>query len=289
MSRFMLLNIDEPKIDQEIPEAKTLADKWTLNSVNRYIKTVDESLNDFQFSMAGEALRSFTWDQLADWYLEIAKIEGEKSEILNYILNTILKLWHPFMPFVTEAIWQEVYGEKNMLMVEKWPEHKKENIVCDDDLYLSGYTLMKEVVTGIRSLKADYKIDPVTKLNVVISAGDKKDMFEENTEVIKKLARLEELEIHESIDKPAQAVSFVEGGVEVFINLEGVVDFDKEKGRLKKEIDELSKYVSVQDKKLGNVGFVDNAPEEVVVQEKEKLAVAREKLSKLQGQLETLQ
>ncbi|MFH1946740.1 MAG: valine--tRNA ligase [Candidatus Magasanikbacteria bacterium] len=298
MSRFMLMNIDEPKIDVGRPEAKTLADKWTLNSINTHVRSINDSLENYQFSAASELLRSFTWDQIADWYLEIAKIEGSKSEIFNYILNTILKLWHPFVPFVTEQIWNEIYGKDELLMVEKWPQYKKENYVPDDTIV--DFDLVKNIITGIRSLKSDYKIDPAKKLSVVISAGDKLKVLEENKEIIIGLARLEELQINKSTNpasgrdpvqrrnKPINSVGFVEGGVEVFVDLTGVVDLDKEKKRLKDEIDNLQKYTKSLEGKLSNKGFVGSAPEEVIVKEKEKLEEGKIKLEKLVNQLKNL-
>ncbi len=269
--------------DIERLEAKTLADKWILEELEKIKYRVKNGFDTYNFSFAGEQLRNFTWSELADWYLEIAKIEENKSEILNYILNTILKLWHPFMPFVTEAIWREVYGKNEMLMVEKWPE-TKEVMERDSVDFLS----MQRIITRIRSFRGDYKIEPAKKLNVVISAGDKKEMLEENTEVIKKLARLDDFQIYKSITKPLNSVGFVESGVEVFINIEGVIDFEKEKKRLQAEIDDVSKYVSAQEKKLNNAGFTDKAPAEVVKQEKEKLQIAQDKRTKLQTQFASL-
>ncbi|MBU1895576.1 valine--tRNA ligase [Patescibacteria group bacterium] len=280
MSRFMLMNIEEPKIDIECPEPKTLADSWTLNSLNTYIRNIHDSLESYQFSVAGEILRSFTWDQLADWYLEIAKIEGNKSEILNYILNVILKLWHPFMPFVTEAIWAEIYGGEKMLMVEKWPESKKKNFVCDDDLYLSGYNLIRDIITGIRSLRAEYKIEPAKKIIVYIS---KNKLITENAEVIKVLARVEE--IKDLSEKPEGAVGFTQGAIEACIDLAGSVDTEKETKRIQKEIDKVSPFVLGLEKKLSNKEFAKNAPKEVVEKEKQKLNEAKEKLEKLGEQL----
>jgi len=297
MSRFMLLNINESNINIEKPEVKTLADEWILWCLKDVLCRVTTDLEKFNFSSAGENLRAFTWDDLADWYLEIAKIEGDKSEILNYILNTILKLWHPFMPFVTEQIWTEIYGEHEMLMISRWPiDVSNEDVkklkdrpffgASSDVTDPASFGIIQNVITNIRFLRSDYKIDPAKKLNVIISAGDKKDILRENVEVIKKLARLENITIETKIEKPVQSVAFVESGVEVFINLEGVVDFAKEKDRLQKEMKQLSGYVTGLDKKLGNKQFVDNAPTEVVKQEKEKLEEGKSKLKKLAHQLE---
>jgi len=265
----------------------TLADKWILTRLNEIVKETTENIEKYNFSYAGEALRDFTWNELADWYLEIFKIEGDKSEILNYILNTILKLWHPFMPFVTEVIWQEVYGGKEMLMIEKWPQYLPPDEGGTRGV-LADFDLIKNIITDIRSLKSDYKIDPVKKLKVVISAGDKKEILEENAEVIKGLARLEDCKIEKIIKKLEGSVGFVIGGVEVFVDLTGIVDLEKEKIRLQDEIDNLQKYTKSLEGKLSNKGFVSSAPEEVVSKEKEKLEEAKIKLEKLEGQLSNL-
>jgi valyl-tRNA synthetase len=286
ISRFILMNIDDPKIDVTKLEPKTLSDKWILDKFDNVIAETNKDIEEYVLSPAGERLRDFTWGELADWYLEIAKIEGNKSQILNYILNNLLKLWHPFMPFVTESVWKEVYGEDAMLMVERFPSVEK--LHCNVSEESNTFNIIKNIITKTRSLKADYKIDPVKKLNVVISAGDKLELLKENSEVIKGLARLENLEIKEKIEKPEQSVGFVESGVEVYIKLEGVVDFEKEKERLNKEIDQLEKYVNSLNKKLNNKSFVDNAPEEVVEQEKGKLEEGNIKLGKLKDQLSNL-
>jgi len=276
MVRFMLMNIPEPKKDIKKPEGNTLADKWILNSINTSIRSINDSLESCQFSVAGELLRSFTWDQLADDYLEYAKIEGSKSEILNYILNTILKLWHPFMPFVTEAIWKEIYGEDEMLMVENWPEYKIENYVFDD------YDLIKDIIIKIRSIRSENGIEPGKKIDIKISAGDKLDLIKQNSEIIKRhWTNVENLEIAEKIEKPDGWFEFPEKGVNVFVDLSGAIDKDK----LKKEAENLEKYITSVEKKLGNSAFADNAPKEVVEGEQKKMDEAKSKLVKIQEQI----
>jgi valyl-tRNA synthetase len=279
ISRFMLLNIDEPKKDIKIPKPKTLADKWILDKLNGIVKMTTENIEKNNFSYAGEQLRDFTWSDLADWYLEAAKIEGGKSEILNYILNTVLKLWHPFTPFVTEAIWQEVYGEKAMLMVEKWPEFEKKTSGK------SEFGVIKNIITGIRSLRAEYKVEPVKIVDVAISAGDKTKLLTDNAEIIKGLARLENFTIAKKTERPAGSVGFVESGAEVFIDLSGLVDFAKEKTRLIEEIASLGKYINGLSGKLSNKEFAQNAPKEIVEKEQQKLAEAEGKIEKLKNQL----
>jgi valyl-tRNA synthetase len=281
ISRFMLLNIDDPKSDAKKPEAKTLADKWILNLLGDIVKNVTNDIENYKFSSAGERLRDFTWNELADWYLEVAKIEKDKSEILNYILNTILKLWHPFMPFVTEQVWEEVYGKKNLLMVEKWPdvyEIKKES---------QDFSIIKNIITGIRALRSENKIEPAKKLDVYIF-GDNFEFIKENSEVVNTLSRVDNLNISNEKKEIENAIGFALSGYEVFIDLADTVDLAKEKTRLQKEVDNIAPYVEAQTEKLSNSGFVENAPEQVVEAEKKKLSDAKEKLQKLKQQLENL-
>jgi valyl-tRNA synthetase len=282
----MSLQISNFKIQNDrIPETKTLADQYILLKLNSTIDVVCRLIESFQFSQAGEILRDFTWTELADWYLEIAKIEGNKSEILNYILNTILKLWHPFMPFVTEQIWTEIYSEEKMLMIEKFPQ--KQNISVHSEV-LEDFYIIKNIITGIRSLRAENKIEPAKKLNVSISAGDKVNLLKVNIEIIKGLARVEELNISKKAEKTKTAIGFVESGVEVFVDLFGAIDIEAEKVRLQKEIANVEPYVIGLEKKLNNIEFVNNAPEKVVMIEKKKLVEAQEKLIKLKSQLNSL-
>lgn len=285
IARFMLLTIESPKKDAGRPTPKTLADKWILTLLDQMIDSTNKNLVLYNLSFAGEQLREFTWNYLADWYLEIAKIESEKSEMLNYILNTVLKLWHPYMPFVTETIWQEVYGIETMLMVESWPqiladstaEYEKENLYG-----LLEFNLVRQVVTGIRNKRSENKIEPVKKIKVLISAGDKTKLLEDNKAIIMSLARLEDLQIAEKIAKPDGMASFVEGGAEVFLDFGGAIDKEKEALRNAKEIEQLEKYISVQAAKLANADFLARAPEKVVEAEKKKLSEAQEKLTALQ-------
>lgn len=294
ISRFIIGKIQDTnnkmQIDIAKPEGKTLADKWVLERLNNIVSEATKDIEEFRFSATGERLRDFTWGELADWYLEIAKIEGGKLEILNYILNTVLKLWHPFMPFVTETIWREVYGEESMLMVEKWPAVSiSPSVKGGRGGVVREFTLIKSIIIGIRSLRADYKIDPAKKLEVVVSAGKKEKLLQENEAVIVGPARLESLQINKSTNKPINSVGFVESGVEVYIKLGGVVDFAKEKKRLQKEIAELEKYTGSLEKKLGNGSFAKNAPAEVVEKEKGKLGEGQNKLEKIKHQLASLQ
>lgn len=281
MSRFMLLNISDPKKDIAKPEAKTLSDRWILSRLNQVIFESVNDLEKYNLSSAGERLRDFTWGDLADWYLEIAKIEGEKQDILNYLLNSILKLWHPFMPYVTETLWKEIYGEENILMVEKYPV--VQGSPSGDD-QIPFFTLQR-IVTQIRALRTEYKIEPAKKIKANFVVKDISSI-EENKAIYLRLVNLEDLQIN--AEKTEGSISFVESGVEVHLDFSSAVDIEKEKARLEKEIATVAPYVTSLEAKLAG-DFATSAPAPIVEKERTKLAEAKEKLQKLQEQLSHLE
>jgi len=281
IARFMTMQMEDGFVpDGKTPEAKTLSDKWILSRLSAVVAQVTDDIEQYRFSAAGELLRDFTWTELADWYLEIAKIEGSKSSILNYILQTILKLWHPYMPFVTEVLWGQIYGEGRMLMVEAWPAAGES--VKDTE---KNFAVLQSVIVGIRSLRAENKIAPGKKLNVQTDGGSYAALLKENVEVVKGLARLESFEIVSKVEKTDTMVSFVESGMEVFIDLDGAVDLEADRARLERELEDAKKYMASLEKKLSNTAFVSKAPAAVVEKEQKKLVDVGEKVEKLERQL----
>ncbi|HOX60673.1 MAG TPA: valine--tRNA ligase [Candidatus Magasanikbacteria bacterium] len=281
MARFMLLNIEDAKADVKTPEAKTDADRWILGALDEMVRETTENIEKYNYSYAGEKLRDFTWGEIADWYLEIAKIEGGKSEILNYILNTLLKLWHPFMPFVTEAIWSEIYPDASPLMVARWPEVAggAKNVTTGD------FDKIREVVTAIRMMRSENKIEPAKKIDAIIVVKKDSKIFTGSQAIIAALARIGNLNISDQDVSKEGKVVVVAGGVEVLLDLSGVVDVAKETDRIAKEIASIKPYVTGLRAKLSNESFVGNAPEAVVAKEKNKLMESEEKLAKLEEQL----
>ncbi len=284
ISRYVLGQIEITDSEPSIPVSNTLSDKWIINRLHTVLKEIEELFDHYDFSLAGEKLRDFTWSDFADWYLEIAKIEGDKKEVLQYVLVNILKLWHPFIPFVTEEIWQETFGGEKLLMVAKWPVVKVSKI----EVSTGDFELIKNIITGIRSLRSDYKIEPGKKLDVIIQAGENELLLKENVEIIRRLARLENIEIGESTAKPESAITFVEKDVTVHVDIAGVVDVEKEKARLSKELEDTDSYLSALEKKLSNEDFSRNAPAEVVDKERAKLIEVQTKLDKLREQISSL-
>lgn len=284
MARFVFMNIESPQVNASEPTPVTLADKWILSRLQYTVREVTSKLESYQLSVAGETLRDFTWNELADWYLEIAKAEGGKTEILNYVMNTVLKLWHPFMPFVTESIWGEVYGEDQVIMGVKWPSDTSTEYQAE----VKDMSSIQEVVTAIRTLRAENKVDAGKKISVTIISGEKTDLIESNKPAIMLLARLADCGVVPSGTRPESAVGFIAGTITGYADLSEVVDKDKEIERLTKEMVDIEKYVTTQDAKLHNEEFLGRAPEMVVEKEKQKLTEATDKLNKIKEQLAVL-
>ncbi|MCF6277119.1 MAG: valine--tRNA ligase [Candidatus Magasanikbacteria bacterium] len=284
ISRFILMNIENPQKDIERPEPKTLADKFIYYKLDNLIHLSVVSLENNMFSKVGERLRDFTWGELADWYLEIAKVEGNKPEILNYILNTILKLWHPFMPFVTEAIWQEVYGENEVLMVEKYPES-----TGDEQKYISEYDkffFLQNFITEIRVKRNNNKVKPKEKIDAFILSEKYKELFTQNSEIIKKLANISELNFVDEAPNNKNLIKFATRNYTIYLEID--INLEEQKERIQKEIDFVAPFVKVLEGKLTNKNFVQNAPVELVEEERKRLEEAKEKLDKLKRDYERL-
>jgi valyl-tRNA synthetase len=259
----------------------TLADRWILSRLNNLKLDVGKFLDEYNFSAAGELLREFMWNDFADWYLEIAKVEGNKGEILSAVLSDLLKLWHPFMPFVTEAIWSSFERpEMASLIVAEWPKADK-NLI--DKKAEKEFVFLQEVIVKIRNLRAEQKVEPGKKVDVSIKNSEG---LVEASEIIRVLAKVENLTFVS--EKPQSAAGAIVGKTEIYLLLAGLVDIEKEKERLEKEVASIGGYVESLEKKLGNAEFVKNAPQKVVDENKARLAEAREKLAKLEEQLNEL-
>lgn len=275
ISRFIQMKTGALKHIDDV-EPQTLADRWILGRFAEVTKKVTDLHESFDLSLAGEILRDFTWNEFADWYLEIAKIEGEKNDILNYLLERLLILWHPFMPFVTEEIYKQY--DRGLLMVAAWPEAKGK-LAAKDAKAMAEF---QEAVGAIRNIRAQYKIDPKRQIEVKVVGGE---VLEEQRAALEGLTRstLEWVEV-----KPEQSASAVVGAMTVHVPLAGIVDVAKETERLQKEFEITKKYVTNVTGKLANADFVANAPAAVVENEKAKLAEAEAKLKALEEQLAAL-
>ncbi|MFA6897381.1 MAG: valine--tRNA ligase [Patescibacteria group bacterium] len=280
VSRYILMSVGEVRRIKNRPEAKTLADEWILGETDWLIVNVRDNLENFRFSAAGEDIYEFTWSKLADWYLEIAKVEGEKDEILLYMLERLLVLLHPFAPFVTEEIWKS-FETDEMLIVKKWPEA----VASQKESTKDNFNAIKDIITGIRNIRAEYKIEPKKKVKAVIVSAEKRDLITAQSEIIKYLGRVEDLEVTNAFVRKEGMAAAVLSGAEIYVSLEGIVDPEKEKRNLLKEKENLIVFVSNLRKKLGNETFVAKAPANIIEAEKGKLSESIEKLEKVEEKL----
>lgn len=284
ISRYILMNIDEPKVDIEKPEPKTLSDKWIMSELSDIVKKSTENIEHYKFSEAGERLRDFTWNELADWYLEMSKVEEDKQDILNYILNVLLKLWHPFIPFVTETLWQETYGEDKLLMIESWPEFE-----YSSDAKVKIIEL-KKTVRAIRDMKNDYNINKASKVTIELNEKGKSNRIAQDFDRhIASLSGVEDIEVVEQAELSEKVVEYPVTQIgKIYLHLEEDINVEQEVNKTKEEIENKESYLKQLENKLDNEGFLNNAPEEVVEQEKNKYKYAKDKLEKLQQKLDSL-
>jgi len=286
IARFIITEIGESGPEAKIdPEECSPADLWILDKMRGLVREVTEDIENCRFSPAGEKLRDFTWSDLADWYLEASKFEktASKPAILRTVLTDLLKLWHPFMPFVTESIWRE-WDCDQLLMVSAWPQADTYAAFGRD----SGFELVKNIITAIRSLRAEYKVEPKQKIKAVIYSPEPDSLLRQ-AELIKSMrTNVAELEIKKQGQALPKSAFQAIGSTELYIPLEGVIDIAREKERIQDRVRELENLINTVDKKLSNQQFTQNAPNEVVAKEKDKKQAYSEELEKLQSQLKNL-
>lgn len=283
IARFIFTSVEEVKRISSKPHTQTLADAWILGELNGLIERSTQGLGEQKFSQVGEDLYDFTWNKLADWFLEAAKAEGNKDEILLYVLERLLILLHPFAPFVTEELWKNFETEK-LLMVEKWPQMASN----DEGDAVANFALLQEIVSGIRNLRSEHKVEPAKHVAVILLLEDKA-MAQENAELIKVLARLESLSFEKTIQGNERkfASRLITGG-QIFLPLEGLIDTAKEKANLEKEKLNLEKRIESARGKLASDAFVNKAPEPVVRKERERMAEFQSQLKILEEKMQNL-
>jgi len=285
ISRFVLMSVQNV---EEITEAdgKTLPDKYILGRLSEVIKKVTEHLEKHEFSLAGETLREFTWNNFADEYLEFAKTQKRSPElaentdkILLYVLQNVLKLWHPFMPFVTEELYKE-FG-LGMLIVAEWPKPLREL----ETEVAETFEVLRGIIAQLRNVRATYNIPYSKKIDVIlVNAG----AVQSEEKIIIDQVKLGEVTFVETDTKPEQVTTRVVGQTTIHVPLADLVDLEAEKTKTEKEFAEAKAYVLSLEKTLGNAGFRANASAEVITQREASLAEAKERVLKLEAVINNL-
>jgi valyl-tRNA synthetase len=294
ISRFVLMSVAKVERVSKRPTAATLADRWILSRLDAVTFNATGLIERFEFSQAGDSLRDFTWTEFADWYLEIAKVQMQEAtlkdsteQVLLFVLENVLKLWHPFMPFVTEAIWDFLAGNasgKKFLMIESWPKagNRKQGLEVRD------FVVLQEVIGAIRNIRSEYKVDASKQVEVTLIAGTKARLLKKNAAAITTLARLKNLSILTKGQKPKESASALVGGIEIHLPLAGLVDPAREKARLEKERENLEGFLKGLEAKLGNPGYTEKAPKAVVDQTRQMFQEKQAALEKVRESLRKL-
>ncbi|MDH7486024.1 MAG: valine--tRNA ligase [Anaerolineae bacterium] len=290
------------------PSNLELADRWILSRLSGLTANVNRLLENYQYGEAGRQIHDFLWGEYCDWFLEMAKLrlygddaaaKATAQQVLTYVLERTLRLLHPFMPFVTEEIWQnlmqEAGGKKQeagdgyppeALMVARWPEEAG----LADAQAEAQMGLIMDIVHAIRNARAEYDVPPGRRIAALVSAGEQTPLLREQQAILVSLARLDEarLQIAPALEVAEKAVTLVVGGVTVHLPLAGMVDLEAERARLSGELAQTVQRIARAEALLANPGFTGHAPAEVVQRERDKLAELQAQREKLEAQLQSL-
>lgn len=296
-SRFALMNLEGftlADIDLSGPLGTT--DKWILTRLNDTIADVTRLLDQYEFGESGRTLYNFIWDDLCDWYIEMAKphLYGDDPQakkttqsVLCYVLDQTLRLLHPVMPFITEEIWQHLPHQGTSITVAEWPKVNEQHHYPES---VKQMALLMDVIRNVRNIRAEMNVPLSKKIELMIKPTGEEtlELLQKGEEYIRRFCNPEKLDISLAPAVPDKVVSAVVTGAEIYLPLAGLIDLDKEIARLEKEAENLAKEVDRVAKKLSNQGFVAKAPAHVVEEEKAKGQDYEEKLKVIQARIEEL-
>lgn len=287
--RFILMNLDDKQDTKyQLPDTKelSLADKWILTRLNQVIEKVTAGIDSYCFNESAQILYDFIWHEYCDWYLELVKpqLTGKRKKLTQDLLITtydsILRLLHPFMPFITEEIWQKLpcFKETNSIMLASFPTFNHSQIDLES---VKDMELIKEVVTGIRTIRSEMRIPPNVQLKTFIIKSKSSGILKENMDYITLLTNVADVIFNPEATKPITSAVIIVKGIEMYLPLEGIVDFEKEEERLSKELSKVEKELRLLQAKLTNDDFITKAPDEIVRKERQRLEEIISKRDKL--------
>ncbi len=298
-SRYLLMNLEGRNyIPVEQIEFREI-DRWISHRLNETVKRVDRGIKNYRFNDASQAVYEFFWNDFCDWYIEASKLnlyseeDAEKDRAISLLLALLeesLRLLHPFLPFLTEEIYQKLPEGKGRehLITAAYPGIREEREFTET---AGKFELLQEAIRGVRTLRSEFTIAPEKKLRVAVQTDrgfSAAGFFSDHRELMEFLTNASELGIYESVEETAGAMPVAGNGYEVFVYIGDVIDVAKEVEKLRKEQQKLEKLAGSTDKKLKNPGFVNNAPEDVVQKEKEKLNEFQERLTKIERYISQL-
>jgi valyl-tRNA synthetase len=299
--RFILSNLDGPvrplagRADAVRPDELGLADRWIIARCDATVAEVTDALERYRLNDAAAAAYRFVWSDLADWYIEQIKprLAGEQPggdvarAVAAQTFDVALRLLHPVMPFITEALWQRFPGRADgaSILVAPWPRVDRR---ASDAAAVDGFAAVQKLVTAVRTLRAEYGVQPGQRVNIWVTARGPADVFQRERETIQRLARIAELRLDQAPDAQVGAHAVLEDGTGVFMPADGVFDVGREAERLAKERDRLSQAITAQNRKLENAQFTSRAPADVVQRERDKLKDWTDQRDALQRRLNGL-
>ncbi|WP_346839183.1 valine--tRNA ligase [Microbulbifer sp. SAOS-129_SWC] len=303
-SRYVLQNCDGQDCGQDGSEdfELSLADRWIISQLQRTEITVREAMDSYRFDLASQALYDFIWGEYCSWYLELSKpvlwddnasgaIKKGTRRTLIRVLETVLRLAHPLMPFITEEIWQRVKDlagkSGDTIMLQPYPEADAHRIDSEAEAAIAW---LKQVIEGVRNIRGEMNISPAKKIPLILRGGSARDkeLLQKARSLLAKLASLESIDWLESGDSAPVSATALVGEMELLVPMAGLIDVQAESARLQKEIDKLSKELARVEGKLKNPKFVDKAPEAVVAKERDRLADMQGAQQRLNQQLQAL-
>ena len=291
-ARFILMNLPEDEAAPHIPADLALEDKWILSQYNRLTKEVTDNLDKFELGVAVQKLYDFIWDIFCDWYIELAKIRLQKGgdeaatarAVLVYVMSETLKLLHPFMPFITEEIWQTLPHDGETIMKSQWPVFSDALVFTEDE---DKMNIIMDAIRAIRNRRGEMNVPPSRKAHVYI-ATEKKDIFSLSALFMQKLASASEVTVGDSFNIEG-SVSIVTADAKIYIPMGDLVDFEAERKRLLKEKETAEKKLAQINGKLSNPGFLAKAPANVIETQKADAEKLTEKIKMIDESLAALQ
>ncbi|GGG33579.1 valyl-tRNA synthetase [Lactobacillus apis] len=297
-ARFVIMNLPEDAQPAHMPDTAKfdLADGWIFDRLNHTVSEVIRLFDDYQFGEAGRELYNFIWNDFCDWYIEMAKValngndeelKARKQDNLIWILDQILRLLHPIMPFVTEKLWLSMPHDGESIMVAKYPEAHAE---FENEQARHDMAFLIEIIKAVRNIRTEVNAPLSSSIDIMIQLEDAKNerILTDNEDYVKNFLHPKELTISTQIAAPKLAKTAVISGAQVFIPLADLVNVDDEIKRMEKEEENLQAEVDRSTKKLGNQGFVAHAPEEVIAKEKAKKADYESQLESVRQRIEEL-
>ena len=296
-ARFALMNLKECKSPSIDTSTLTLADRWIMSRMAKIAEEVATHIDGYKFNDAASTCYQFVWHEFCDWYLEMVKLElyGKEQKrrevaqsVMQILLSGVVRLLHPFVPFITEEIWQMLPNTEGSIMVARFPQPTE--FIYDEES-IKVMELLKGVITGIRNVRGEMNIPPKKYVRVIIDVKGprEREILADNLAYITSLARVESMDIVPDIEKPEGSASYVCGDIQVHVLLKGLINYDDERKRVYKEIKKIEHEMDLSRKKLANKDFLNQAPPHIVENVREKAEFMSAKLEKLNQSLTILE